>query len=79
MNEILSSTDYDLFRVAIGNYTAREDKIQELMKSFSREYHICPIRVRPWGDKLLIYDGKHRFEAAKRLGLPVYYEIVEIY
>lgn len=73
MYEVLSTTDYGLFRIALGNGIPEERKVRKLMESFKREYIIRPLRVFYKGGILFITDGKHRFEAAKRLGLPIYY------
>jgi ParB-like chromosome segregation protein Spo0J len=50
-----------------------EWRIKELMEVFRQGNQAKPIKVIKKGDMLFITNGKHRFEAAKRLKLPIYY------
>lgn len=50
------------------NIKFREMKRKNLLEAFPI---VC--RYRASDDKLIIYDGQNRYEAAKKLGLPIYY------
>ena len=68
--------DYSKFK-RFGNNLNREIKesaVKDLMISFSNSFSDKEpfVRVTP---KMEIIDGQHRFEAAKRLNLPIVYEI----
>lgn len=56
------------------NRAIKESAVKDLMDSFSN----CFDEERPFvrvTEKMEIIDGQHRFEAAKRLNLPIIYEI----
>ena len=68
--ETKTTTDYSIFKIMEGNRPLNEGHILRLMASFQRKYLISPILVN---NDMFIIDGQHRYEAAKRLELPVYY------
>ena len=71
---IYTTTDYNKFQTFSSNRTIMEDHVEKMMssESFPVKFPTCPIVV----DKdLCIIDGQHRFTAASRLGLPIYYII----
>jgi hypothetical protein len=68
IGEIYQTLDYHLFKHLLGNREKNSLHIERLKRSFKEKYLICPIIVNK---KHEIIDGQHRFEAAKRLGLPV--------
>jgi ParB-like chromosome segregation protein Spo0J len=78
-DEIFSTFDYSLFTISVGNGQLNENKVKQLIKSMKKEYRICPITVKFRSRVFHIIDGKHRFMAAKRLGLPIYYKWILIY
>lgn len=74
---ILSTTNYSLFQFFINNRQVSEKKVLDLMKIMQETpnfFEMSPIKC---DDKHRIWDGQHRLEAAKRLGIPVYYQVVE--
>lgn len=71
-----STKKYSIFNKHDGNRVLVEKNVKALMKSISCEnlLHLRPILV----DKdMNIIDGQHRLEAAKRLGLEIFYQIEE--
>jgi hypothetical protein len=72
--KVKKTYDYEMFSFFERNRRISEKKLKELVKSIQEidltEY--LPIIVT---DYLEIIDGQHRFEACKKLGLPVYYFI----
>lgn len=74
--EIQKSKDYSMFKTLDGNRTINRVHLERLKKSMAEQYLLCPIIVN---NKYEIIDGQHRFQAAKDLGLPVYFFIVRNY
>jgi hypothetical protein len=73
---IYCTKDYSIFSQASGNRKINPVHVIRLKNSFNKHYLLCPISVN---EKYEIIDGQHRFEAAKELGLPIYYFITEGY
>lgn len=72
--EIHHSTDYDSFHFFPENRQLVLSHVHRLIddKTFPIGFRSCPIRVT---DQKYIVDGQHRFTAAKKLGIPIYYVI----
>lgn len=70
VNQVYSTTDYNLFKSLKGNRVVNKLHIRRLRESFKSNYLLSPIIVN---EHYEIIDGQHRFEAAKELGLPVNY------
>jgi len=66
---IFKTHDYFIFENVSGNRATNDLHIKRLMDSFNKEYLVNPIIVN---ENYQIIDGQHRFEAAKRLELPIY-------
>jgi hypothetical protein len=62
--------DYSLFKNILGNRPVNELHIKRLMREYQKERLIEPIKIN---DKNQVIDGQHGLEAAKRLGLGVWY------
>lgn len=75
-NQVLTTSDYTKFKTLVGNRKLNELHVKRLSNSFEKRYLFSPILVN---EKLQIIDGQHRFRAAKVLGLPINYIIVEGY
>ena len=74
-NHIASTTAYDVFRRLDGNRDLKDNRVKKIIHSIERVgYMPVPIVVN---EKMEIIDGQGRVEACRRLGLPVYYMIVE--
>lgn len=70
---IKKTTDYNRFMYMGGNRTVDVKHVKELQAQMERNrsmFASLPILVN---ENWYIVDGQHRFEAAKALGLPVYY------
>lgn len=76
VNNIMSTNDYSIFTLIRGNRVVNKLHVERLKKSFSKSYLMSPIIVN---QKYEIIDGQHRFNAAKELGLPVNFIVVNDY
>ena len=70
--EVLQTKNYEIFNKLQGNRAVNHANKERLKDSFKKNYVISPILVN---ENLQIIDGQHRLQAAKELGLPVYYII----
>ena len=71
-----TTKDYERFRLfSINRKKLHEPTIKKLMESMEKSGFVSTITVsrRKNSNKLDIYDGQHRFEAAKRLGIEINY------
>tara|TARA_Y100001963_G_C6654338_1_gene387282 strand:- start:75 stop:812 length:738 start_codon:yes stop_codon:yes gene_type:complete len=71
-----TTKDYDKFELfSINRKKLHEPTIKKLMESMEKSGFVSTITVsrNKSSNKLDIYDGQHRFEAAKRLGIEVNY------
>lgn len=76
INQVLSTSDYSLFKTLDGNRAVNKLHVKRLKQSFLNAYLLSPILVN---NKYQIIDGQHRFEAAKELKLPVNYIVCKNY
>ena len=75
MNEILTTKDYAQFRKLTGNRDVEPGRVQMLVNSIQKIGWVSnPIIVN---EKMEIIDGQGRFEALKKLGMPIEYHIVK--
>lgn len=74
--KIKSTTEYNKFKMFANNRNLNESLVCKLMDSIKQIGFITgrPVLV---DNHFNIIDGQHRFEACKRLGLPIYYEITK--
>jgi hypothetical protein len=72
--KVYITTNYDLFKLEVSNRDIIDTKVIKLMKDIKEKnlLEAFPIVVK---SDMRIMDGQHRFSAAKRLGLPIYYII----
>lgn len=72
--EILSTTDYSIFKEITSNREVNEPHVLSLTKAILEKnmLEINPIIVN---ENYEIIDGQHRLEAAKRLNVPIYYMV----
>lgn len=68
-----STQDYSIFKEFTSNREVDEKHVKRLMKSIQRRnlLHVRPISV---DKEMNVIDGQHRLEAARRMGIPVYFE-----
>lgn len=76
VNQVFETRDYSKFGTLSGNRDLISVHVKKLKQSFLIAYLMCPIIVNQY---FKIIDGQNRFEAAKQLGLPIYYIIVQDY
>jgi hypothetical protein len=69
---VFESSVYDMFSHIDGNRDVNKLHVKRLVESFGEKHLISPIICN---ENFQIIDGQHRFEAAKKLGLPVYFII----
>ncbi len=72
--KIYATTTYKYFKYLKENRPVNEGHVLSLMNSFTKEGYLFTIVYV--NDRLEIIDGQHRFEAAKRKKLPVYFVIM---
>ncbi len=71
--EVFESIEYDFFSMDIKNRPLSEEKVTFFMKQFkSGKCFMIDFPVVVNAD-LIILDGQHRFAAAKRLQMPIYF------
>lgn len=70
---VYETTDYDMFKRIKTNRTVTEVRVRKLAASFGERDILNPIIVN---DKYEIIDGQGRYEARKRLGLPIQFIVV---
>jgi hypothetical protein len=75
-NQVQATTDYARFKTLVGNRKPNDLHVKRLSNSFQKRYLFSPILIN---EKWQIIDGQHRFLAAKELGLPINYIIVDGY
>ena len=76
MNDIKKTNDYEIFKFFSQNREINRTHVRNLAKEIAKNnmLHLYPMLVDL---DLYVYDGQHRLEAAKILGLEVYYHIHE--
>ena len=68
--QVFSTMDYNLFKILNGNRDVNRVHVERLKQSFTKHYLFNPILIN---NNFEIIDGQHRFEAAKSLGLRIYF------
>ena len=76
LTQVYQTTKYSLFRYLEGNRALDRVNLKRVKDSIEQEYLINPIIIN---EKFEIIEGQHRFEAAKELGLPIYFIQVDGY
>lgn len=76
MTQILKTNDYSLFRPHESNRAVDQANVNRLISSLKARnmLEFRPILVNA---RMQIVDGNHRLQAAKTLGLDIYYQIVQ--
>lgn len=75
--QILVEKDYSIFKNVHGNRELNDNNLKNIMENYKAGIDLfayIPILV---DGNYFVYDGQHRLEVCKRLGIPVYYVIVE--
>lgn len=72
ISKIYETYDYSIFKKLVGNRPVNSH-VNAIAKSMKNDGWIgAPIEVN---EKMEVVDGQHRLEAAKRVGIPVRYEV----
>lgn len=77
MRMLLQETqDYDVFKQYDCNRQLHEGNLKKLQKSIARANRLKsrPILI---DEEFRVIDGKHRLEVARRMGIPVWYQVHE--
>jgi ParB-like nuclease family protein len=79
MSELYSTTDYSIFKKLEQNREVTDEVyVQRLIENIKKDdgkYLMArPITIN---EKFEVLDGQHRLEAAKRLGIKIYYIVIE--
>lgn len=72
VNTIKVTKNYDMFSNIKGNREVDKSNSNKIINSMKEKQLMIPIIVNEYFE---VIDGQHRFEACKKLGLPVYYTI----
>lgn len=69
--------DYNIFKEISSNREVDPRHVKRLMVAINRKnlLHVNPIKVN---ESLQVIDGQHRLEAAKELGVPIYFEVSDM-
>jgi len=75
--KILKTTNYGQFRTIRGNRSTNRVHLTKLVKSIDENdmLEANPIIVN---ERMYVLDGQHRLLAAEKLGVPIYYVVVQI-
>lgn len=73
MTKIQQTEDYSSFKRISGNRTINKAQVSKLFASLGDNPELASAAPIIVNDKKEIIDGQHRFEALKKLGLPIYY------
>jgi len=76
VSTVYRSFDYDKFKIIGENRVLNEANVERLKESFN-EQQLMSITIV--NEKFEVIDGQHRLEAARTLGLPVYYTVCRGY
>lgn len=74
MSKIEKTSDYSLFKKHENNRNLSETNIRNLTFSIKAQ-NLLSFRPIMVNERMEILDGQHRLEAAKRLGVEIYYQV----
>ena len=75
---IHKTTDYDKFTLLFGNRNVEPANVKGMVRSMNKVDLPIPIIVkRDKNGNLVVIDGQHRLAAAKELGKPIFYIIID--
>lgn len=76
VGQFYETLNYDQFKLMKGNRSVNKLHVRRLVLSFKTAYLFSPICVN---EKMEVVDGQHRLEAARELGLPIRYFVMQGY
>jgi hypothetical protein len=71
---LLSTTDYDMFKLVKGNRPVNERRVAQIAESMRQRGFIPSYHITVDGD-MVVTEGQHRLAAARLAGVPVIYLI----
>ena len=77
IDKVYHTSDYNLFKKDPINRLIAQNHVKKLTKSLQNHQVTDFIKVYQENDKLIIWDGQHRFEALKSLGRPIGFIVIE--
>ncbi len=72
-----STTDYGQFRYSLQNRPIDHRHLERLIAAIKNKNLLRDNPIKVNGDGVVI-DGQHRLEAAKKLDLPIYFQVTEV-
>lgn len=72
---VVSTKDYEKFKLVSFNRSIKPKNVERLMKSFNMTGGMSISKPIIVDENFVVIDGQHRLEACKRLGIPVHYII----
>lgn len=74
--QIQETKDYEVFKNFVCNRKLHEGNLKKLQKSISED-NLLKSRPILIDEDFKVIDGKHRLEVARRMGIPIWYQIHE--
>lgn len=74
---IVSTTNYDKFKIVQGNRSIKQANVSRLMKSFEKTKGMSMSKPIIVDKNYNIIDGQHRLVACKKMDIPVHYIITD--
>lgn len=71
------TTNYDQFQFIETNREANRGHVEALKRAFEETGNLTRVQPILVNDRMEVIDGQHRFIAAKELGQPVYYTVMD--
>ena len=76
-NTIQQTNDYGQFTLLNANRDTNRAHVERLMKEFEERGNLTSVQPILVNENFQIIDGQHRFLAAKELGAPVYFTVMQ--
>lgn len=73
---IVSTTDYNKFKIVQGNRSIKKANVSRLMKSFEKTKGMSMSKPIIVDKDFNVIDGQHRLTACMKMGIPVHYVIM---
>jgi hypothetical protein len=75
--QILSTTDYDRFVILDTNRSINPGHAETLKQAFEEHGNLTAVQPLIVNERMEVIDGQHRLTAARELGVPVFYRVIE--
>lgn len=74
---IVSTTNYDKFKIVQGNRSIKQTNVSRLMKSFEKTNGMSMSKPIIVDGNYNVIDGQHRLAACQKMGIPVHYVVTD--